>query len=367
MKKIKIMLTLVAALFAINAQAQRQALLVTYSQTDNVYEDDNIKAELVRLSLKITNKTNKPIFVDRSSSFYYVNDDAVCLDEKRDDTSHTYYQPLAPKSETWVSTLINPIRGKYDAVGGYGKGGKANYQSDLRLQVMNFMETMRYEMANNQKKSCTSIHLTGDESFMKVKVYIKYDLKKYSSEDDKEREDHSFTISTWVSDMILSKYYIQDQDKVKRTNAVNIQGRMTDIMHVFANPPFEYDEDSSPIDIYVTEFDKGKFVIYRMGASAAEKEGRSEKGGGGFLGNLTGKNRDKGKGKGSDEELKSNFEERNKARQILIWEGETNNWVQALQDSYERYLIEDGMKPKKARDEAKDVAKKLKAVETLKP
>ena len=204
MKKIKIMLTLVAALFAINAQAQRQALLVTYSQTDNVYEDDNIKAELVRLSLKITNKTNKPIFVDRSSSFYYVNDDAVCLDEKRDDTSHTLYQPLAPKSETWVSTLINPIRGKYDAVGGYGKGGKANYQSDLRLQVMNFMETMRYEMANNQKKSCTSIHLTGDESFMKVKVYIKYDLKKYSSEDDKEREDHSFTISTWVSDMILS-------------------------------------------------------------------------------------------------------------------------------------------------------------------
>lgn len=367
MKKIKIMITLVAALFAINAQAQRQALLVTYSQTDNVYEDDNIKAELVRLSLKITNKTNKPIFVDRSSSFYYVNDDAVCLDEKRDDTSHTSYQPLAPKSETWVSTLINPIRGKYDAVGGYGKGGKANYQSDLRLQVMNFMETMRYEMANNQKKSCTSIHLTGDESFMKVKVYIKYDLKKYVSGDDKEREEHSFTISTWVSDMILSKYYIQDQDKVKRTNAVNIQGRMTDIMHVFANPPFEYDEDNSPIDIYLTDFDKGKFNIYRLGATDAEKEGRSEKGGGGFLGNLTGKNRDKGKGKGSDEELKSNFEERNKARQILIWEGETNNWVQALQDSYERYLIEDGMKPKKARDEAKDVAKKLKAVETLKP
>lgn len=104
-----------------------------------------------------------------------------------------------------------------------------------------------------------------------------------------------------------------------------------------------------------------------MGATDAEKEGRSEKGG--FLGNIAGKVKEKvrGKGKGSDEELKSNFEERNKARQILIWEGETNNWVQALQDSYERYLIEDGMKPKKARDEAKDVAKKLKAVETLKP
>ena len=71
--------------------------------------------------------------------------------------------------------------------------------------------------------------------------------------------------------------------------------------------------------------------------------------------------------KGNDEELKSNFEERSKVRQILIWEGETNNWVQALQDSYEKYLIEDGMKPKKARDEAKDVAKKQKALQTLKP
>ena len=219
MKKIKIMLALVATMFATSTQAQTQALLMTYSQTDNVYEDENIKAELVRLSLKITNKTNKPLFVDRSSSFYYLNDEAICLDEKPDNTSHVY-QPLAPKSDTWVSTLINPIKGKYDAGGGKGKGEKANYESDLRLQVMDYMETMRYELANNQKKSCTSIHLTGDESFMKVKVYIRYDNEKYSG-DEKKKDEHTFTISTWVSDMILSKYYIQEQDRVKRTNAVN--------------------------------------------------------------------------------------------------------------------------------------------------
>ncbi len=357
MKRIKIMFALVAVMFAMGAQAQRQALLVGYSQTDNVYEDENIKAELVRLSLKITNKTNKPLFVDRSSSFYYVNDDAVCLDEKRDGTSKSY-QPLAPKSDTWVSTLINPIRGKYDAGGGSGRhGGKAKYQTDLQLQVMNYMETMRYELANNQKKSCTNIHLTGDESFMKVKVYIKYDLEKYSVDSEKKREEHSFTISTWVSDMILSKYYIQDQDKVKRTNAVNIQGRMTDIMHVFADTPFEYDEDNSPIDIYLAQFEKGKFNIYRLGASDAEKEGKPEKGD-------NPKGRDK---KGDQEEIKSNFEERNKARQVLVWEGESSNWVQALQDSYEKYLVEDGIKPKKAHDEAKDYAKKQKDAQTLKP
>ena len=362
MKKIKMMLAVMAAMIAIGAQAQTQALLVGYSQTDNVYEDENIKAELVRLSLKITNKTNKPLFVDRSSSFYYINDDAVCLDEKHDDTNHTSYQPLAPKSETWVSTLINPIRGRYDAGGGSGRHGKgtANYQTDLRLQVMNFMETLRYELANNQKKSCTAIHLTGDESFMKVKVYIKYDTKKYVSGDDKEREEHSFTISTWVSDMILSKYYIQDQDKVKRTNAVNIQGRMTDIMHVFADRPFEYDEDSSPIDIYLAHFEKGRFNIRRMGTAAAE-DAKAEKGGG-FAEKLGLKNR-----KAEEEEMKSNFEERSKARQILVWEGESNNWVQAMQDSYEKYLVEDGMKPKKARDEAKDFAKKQKSNQTLKP
>lgn len=361
MKKIKIMLAVVAAMFAISAQAQYQALLVGYSQTDNVYEDENIKAELVRLSLRITNKTNKPLFVDRSSSFYYINDEAICLDEKRDDTSHTYYQPLAPKSDTWVSTLINPIIGKYDAGGSsFGKGGKANYQSELRLQVMDLMETMRYEMANNDKKSCTNIHLTGDESFMKVKVYIKYDTKKYSG-DEKEREDHSFTISTWVSDMILTKYYIQEQDKVKRTNAVNIQGRMTDIMHVFADRPFEYDEDNSPIDIYVTSFGKGSFNIYRLGATSEEKEGKTN-GYRSALEKLTKKN----SGKKGEEEMKSNFEERSKGRQILIWEGETTNWVQALQGSYERYLIEDGEKDKKAKEIAKKKAKELKNEQTLK-
>ena len=95
MKKIKIMFVLMATMIAISIQAQTQALLVTYSQTDNVYEDENIKAELVRLSLKITNKTNKPLFVDRSSSFYYVNDDAICLDEKND-ARYTFYgdEPL---------------------------------------------------------------------------------------------------------------------------------------------------------------------------------------------------------------------------------------------------------------------------------
>ena len=367
MKKIKILLALMVTMFIIGTQAQTQALLVSYSQTDNVYEDENIKAELVRLSLKITNKTNKPLFVDRSSSFYYVNDEAFCLDEKRDDTSHTSYQPLAPKSDTWVSTLINPIRGKYDAGGSFsGKGGKANNQDELQLQVMNYMETMRYELANNQKKSCTSIHLTGDESFMKVKVYIKYDLEKYRSGDEKEREDHTFTISTWVSDMILSKYYIQEQDKVKRTNAVNIQGRMTDIMHVFTDRPFEYDEDRSPIDIYLTLFEKGKFTIYRLGASNEEKEGKSRGGVSAFT-KAYEKSVGKNKKKADDEDLKSNFEERPKGRQVLIWEGETTNWVQALQDSYEKYLIEDGEKPKKARDRAKDYAKKQKDEQTLKP
>jgi len=353
------MLMMAAVMLAISAQAQRQALLVGYSQTDNVYEDENIRAELVRLSLKITNKTNKPIFIDRGSSFYYVNDDAICLDEKSDNNRYSSYQPLAPKSDTWVSTLINPLRGKYDAGGGNNKrGAEAKNQSDLRLQVMNFMETLRYELANNQKKSCATLHLTGDESYMKVKVYIKYDLKKYDS-DEKNREDHSFTISTWVSDMILAKYYIQEQDKVKRTNAVNIQGRMTDIMHVFANRPFEYDEDNSPIDIYVTQFEKGQFIIYRLGATDAEKQGKSDednqKGG------------QKGRDKEKDQEMKSNFEERSKVRQILIWEGESNNWVQAMQDSYEKYLVEDGMKPKKAREDAKDFAKKEKNQQTLKP
>jgi hypothetical protein len=255
----------------------------------------------------------------------------------------------------WAWDMTNGGNGAAYEFTGYDDYG---VYADLDLNVMNYMETMRYELANNDKKSCTSIHLTGDESFMKVKVYIIYTTQKYSG-DEKEREEHSFTISTWVSDMILTKYYIQEQDKIKQnTNAVNVQGRLTAIMHVLADSPFEYDEDKSPIDIYETTFDKGTFVIYRLGASAAEKEGKEEE-------NEDNKSKGNDK-KGNDQEMKSNFEERSKTRQVLIWEGESTNWVQALQDSYERYLIEDGEKPKKAKEKAKDKAKDFKKEQTLK-
>lgn len=359
MKQFSLFIALFATFFCATF-AQKQALILGYSQVENVYEDDNVKVELVRLDLRITNKTNKTIYIDKKSSFYYVNERAVCLYEGKE----THYSngttiiekdnyPIAPNNK-FTLYYNAPVRGSFNAGGGTkGKGllkllkikgtstvvGKDAPLGDATVDFMGYIETLRYELANKNNQSAAKLHLTKDDSFLKVTVAINY------TQNPKLEDFTPVSISSWVSDMVMSKYYVQGKDEFVKSNAVNMQGRMYNILHVFANSPFEYEEDESPLSMYIVKFDKGSFYVHQFNQ---------------------GDDSDK-KTKDTDE-LVSNFSEsKPKYKNIFVWEGESNNWVQSMTDSYQKYLEEDGMKPKKAAQEAKKAAANAKKEQTLKP
>ena len=355
MKKLFLFTVLVLLFACSNVSAQMQALILGYSQLNNVYEDDNVKIELIRLSLKVTNKTDKTIYIDRKSSFYYINEDAFCLFEgkefhgKNETRVEKDIDPIAPRGSKYIATLKNPLGNRvYDAGGGSGsiwgsskkKGAAANNSfSDSDVEFMGLIETLRFELANNERQSSSHIHLAENESFMRVRVAVNY------SEEPKMENLKACSITSWISDIVMAKYFVRKQDKVVRSNSVNIQGRLLNTMHVFADSPFEYDEDVSPLDGYTITFGKGKFYVHQFNnASDGQK-----------------------KGKNNDKEIVSNFEESNTSivKTIFVWEGDTHNWVQDFTDSYAKYLQEDGMKAKEAYKEAKSEAKKAKKEQTL--
>lgn len=339
-----------------NVSAQEQALVLGYSQANNVYEDENVKIELIRLTLRVTNKTDKTIYIDRKSSFYYINEKSYCLFEgkeihrKGETIVEKDVDPIAPRGSKYIAGLKNPLGNRwYDAGGGNvgfnlwkkDKGAAANYLSDQDVEFMGIVETLRSELANNERKSSSSIHLAENESFMRIRVAINY------SEDPKMEELKSCNITSWISDMIMAKFFVRKQDKVVRTNAVNVKGRMLNTMHVFADSPFEYDEDISPLDGYTIMFGKGRFYVHQFNNVGDDGVKR----------------------KSDDGEILSSFEEPatlGKQKTAFIWEGETMNWVQDFTDSYAKYLQEDGMKAKDAYKEAKNAAKKAKKEQTLK-
>lgn len=362
MKKLVILFSVLSLCFNNKAMAQKQALVLGYAQGENVYEDENIKAELIRLDLRVTNKTNKTVYIDKKSSFYYINEEAYCLYEGKE----THYsngvtkieketQAIAPKGKT-TFYYNAPINGTYNAGGGVkGKGligkllkkagaldGTSNILEDMKVELMGYVETLRFELANNQDQSCSVLHLTGDESFLNANISFNY------TTDPKMESFTPVTLVTWVSDMIMSKYYVQPKDKIERTNAVNVQGRMYNILHVFADSPFEYDEDDSPLDMYTVQFGQGWFKIHQFN-------------------NIIDEGADKVDKKDKKDEMMSNFGEKPKYKNIFVWEGQSTNWVQALTDSYAKFLEEDGEKPKNALEEAKKKAKECKKDQTLQP
>lgn len=356
MKKLYFFVTFMLLFVFLNVSAQKQALILGYSQANNIYEDENVKIELIRLNLKVTNKTDKTIYIDRKSSFYYINEKSFCLFEgkeyhgKNETTVEKDVDPIAPRGSKYIAGLKNPLGNRlYDAGGGNAgfnllkknKGAAANYLSDEDVEFMGMIETLRSELANNERKSSSSIHLTENESFMRIRVAINY------SEDPKMDELKACNITSWISDLIMAKFFVRKQDKVVRSNAVNVKGRMLNTMHVFADSPFEYDEDISPLDGYTISFGKGKFYVHQFNNH-----------------NDDGIKHDK-----NDNEIVSSFEDVSKIgrqKTVFIWEGETFNWVQDFTDSYARYLQEDGMKAKDAFKEAKDAAKKANKEQRLK-
>lgn len=86
MKRI-LFLVLMAVLTTITVSAgtktvYRNAIVLAYSPTNSVYEDDNIKLEIYDEQVWITNKTEKTVFLDLSQCFMVHNGSSSPLYER---------------------------------------------------------------------------------------------------------------------------------------------------------------------------------------------------------------------------------------------------------------------------------------------
>lgn len=240
--------------FSGDASMGSARLFMAYSQVNNKYEDDNLRAELIGSSLYVWNKTDQPLYINNRSSFMYLNDRDVCFyvgtETKSGDVTYIEQEvkAIAPKANrVLVKNFTNPY-------GGIKLSAQSANLSDNTIDYMGYMESLRSDLANAPDKTSSSVHFEQDESFLTVKAAINY------STDAKLDNSQSFMVSTWVSDMILAKvYFDRRNNNQKKSNSVSVRGRAKEVLHVFAEAPFEYDEDSSPIEHAQINFGKGEF------------------------------------------------------------------------------------------------------------
>lgn len=268
----------------------RVGLFLAFSGVDSKYEDDNVVVEIYNQELWVINKTNRTIYLDLAQCFVYYNDASFCLyepDEKDEDhITETQLINIAPKDSKAIAGLGGYIAGLYSS---NNKGLKkkarkkynVHYLTEDKINFMNIIDEMRMELEGTRTNS-TVRHLTENESFIRLKAAIAYSFNKESK--DGVEDVVPVVISSWVSDIILSKYYTllpPPQEKVKSLAAKKINPAL---VCVPADTPFEYDEEKSPIighDITI-DLNKGQFVLdnlvvdQELGHYAGEKTvGRS--------------------------------------------------------------------------------------------
>jgi hypothetical protein len=277
MKRLFILFALITIL-AIGASAKtthyRYALILAYSQTNSVYEDDNIKLEIYNEKLWATNKTTKTIFIDLSQCFAIHNgaskpfvptgesDKKSKKNEKKaskkgysnkDDLFMTIAPSMGSKqSETFICYLSTGIYGKYSTI-----EPPSGYFTDYDKRLYSILEELID--ADKKFKPTTSRHLTEDESINNIGASIAYSFNK------KSEDWVNVSLSTWVSDVIFAPFYVEKPKKLKLSEKKGFGFKETDpvVLHVKADSPFEFEEDKSPIILcdWVGKYNKGKFTL----------------------------------------------------------------------------------------------------------
>lgn len=252
----------------------RTALILAYSPTNNVYEDENIKLEIYDESLYATNKTDKTIFLDLSQCFGVHNGSSYPLytkptDEKKASkakmsTSIDEFISIAPatgnkQNETFVVYLGGKIPGKYSTTES-PSGNLSDYDERL-LTIINELvnESLEADPKGKQYLGTASRHLTEDESINNIGVNIAYAFNKRSE------EWTPAAISTWVSDVYFTPYYVEMPLELKKDEKRGFGVKKAEAakFHVKADTPFEFNEDRSPITVldWTGNFDKGTFNL----------------------------------------------------------------------------------------------------------
>lgn len=253
----------------------RTALVMAYSPANNVYEDDNIKLEIFGEKLWATNKTEKTIFLDLSQCFLTHNGSSYPMLSKDQDEKNA--------SKTGVSSSIDNFLSIAPAVGskqnatficnlanlaGYGKyttkESPSGNISEYEERLFTLINEMVYEslVADPKRKSYKGTsyrHLTEDESVNTIGANIAYSFNKRSE------EWTPIAISTWVSDIYFTPYYVEMPEELKKSKERGFGAKKTESakIHLKADSPFEFDNEKSPITVYdwTGDYKKGTFEL----------------------------------------------------------------------------------------------------------
>ncbi len=312
-------------------------LFMAYSQVNNKYEDDNLRAELIGSSLYVWNKTDKPLYIDNRSSFMYLNDRDVCfyIGTERKSGDVTYIEQevkaIAPKAnKVLVKNFTNPY-------GGIKLSAQSANLSDETIEYMGYIESLRSDLANAPDKTSSSTHFEQDESILTVKAALNYAI------DPKLENPISFMVSTWVSDMILSKvYYDRRNNDQKKSNSVSVRGRAKEVLYVFAEAPFEYEEDNSPIEHAQISFGKGNFTTSYFNVDSEALSSVLDKDGYGDVSSAK------------------------RTNATFVWEGHSSDYETSVYDLILKCRLADGESLKDAEKAAKKQAKENVKQQTIK-
>ena len=284
MKKLLLLLCVTLCVVSIAAQKTnyRTALVFAYDRSNSVVEDENIRLEIYNQQLYVTNKTTKTLFIDLAQCFNYHNgvsrpiysSDKDSGASKAGVTKEDEFLTIAPTTgskpnSTFVCLMTSGIYGNYTTT--ESPTGDMT-DNDIRLlEVINDLVT-ESKSADPKGKKCigtVSRHFLEDESINNIGVSIAYAFNKRS-------EDwHSISLSTWVSDVILTPYYvvIPKDLKKKEKRGFGVKETKPLEIHLRADSPYEFDQEKSPIIAcdWEGDFKAGTFNLSYLGVLKAQK------------------------------------------------------------------------------------------------
>lgn len=282
----KTLLFLVMAILALGSHAKvgkQLGLFYVYSTEDNVYEDANIKLEILGSRVYLTNKLNEVVYLDPKKTFFYESGDGINKTDADQIVSvqpasrtliHEFYLGLENMVFTTRTDVgqwaIGQVIGKLvDKISENGPAIMKRWDSEkdaVRIcpqtdAYFNFIATIGelYTQLDDDKKSGSKhLHLTKDESFLNQKVALAYSLNSDYS------DPVAVSKSSWVSDVFLANYTIPKEGGSKKKDGFAVRGKEYAEINIEADSPFEDDDEDqkkSPVCCYKIAFGKGLFVM----------------------------------------------------------------------------------------------------------
>lgn len=262
MKRIISVLVFIVAL-SCNAQNQRgigNAFTIAFAK--NVESNDIIKVEFIGRNLFVTNLTDATIYIDKRST--QITENTFAYNLSTDDTTIEAPIAIGPQTRMNIKEVLSYFgQRNFDVRKGsaYLKGDKTQIRpfDKFDKKLLNTVDKLYREMGKKQEITSSYTHMTEDESFLHFSAYI-----VYSDSQDMSNKS-SISLSSWASDAVLSKGYLLTQKKEKTKGiAVDEDKEFGHRILLFADKPFETDEETSPVTsftINLNKVDKGELVL----------------------------------------------------------------------------------------------------------